>query len=211
MECMMCWEENARVSCSGFCFPPSLPPPIFSPRLCTSAITLPTPPSPRNGAFQIIGDAGPPLPPRPTLPTEPPDAAALVTVSPQQALLYRLSGDYNAIHADPEAARAAGLEKPVLHGLCSLGAVGRVESYLNPRGGRGRGALLVVSTAVLQGLLLCCFLSNHYAGAGFNGCLPRRKLVVVGCLGEARLEGKRRGLGSLFFFCSRKARDVVLF
>ncbi|HMO48359.1 MAG TPA: MaoC/PaaZ C-terminal domain-containing protein [Rubrivivax sp.] len=42
---------------------------------------------------------------------------------PQQALLFRLSGDFNAIHADPGAARAAGFERPLLHGLSSYGAV----------------------------------------------------------------------------------------
>ena len=73
--------------------------------------------------LKISSDAGPPLSsrPMPARPVSVPDATASVTVSREQALLYRLSGDYNAIHADLEAARSAGLDGPILHGLCSLG------------------------------------------------------------------------------------------
>lgn len=48
---------------------------------------------------------------------------ATLATTPTQALLYRLTGDRHPVHVDPEAARGAGLQGPILHGMCLLGAV----------------------------------------------------------------------------------------
>jgi acyl dehydratase len=57
------------------------------------------------------------------IPDRKPDADTSYDVTPQQALLYRLCGDRNPLHADPEFARGAGFPAPILHGLCSYGIV----------------------------------------------------------------------------------------
>ena len=63
-------------------------------------------------------------PPEP-LPQGEPDRVLALTTLPQSGLIYRLNGDWNPIHADPAAAEKAGLGKPILHGLCTLGIATR--------------------------------------------------------------------------------------
>ncbi|GGX12183.1 MaoC/PaaZ C-terminal domain-containing protein [Streptomyces chryseus] len=65
------------------------------------------------------GERGPSA--RTERPTRAPDVEALRQVREDQALLYRLSGDWNPLHADPEFAKLAGFDRPILHGLCSYG------------------------------------------------------------------------------------------
>ena len=55
------------------------------------------------------------------LPERAPDISITLTTSPNQALLYRLSGDYNPIHIDRDVAMKAGFPGPILHGLCTYG------------------------------------------------------------------------------------------
>jgi NAD(P)-dependent dehydrogenase (short-subunit alcohol dehydrogenase family)/acyl dehydratase/putative sterol carrier protein len=54
-------------------------------------------------------------------PDRPPDFEEQANPSPDQPLLYRLSGDMFMLHADPEFAKASGFEKPIMHGLCTHG------------------------------------------------------------------------------------------
>jgi acyl dehydratase len=83
-----------------------------------------------DGGFGGPATGGPE--PHPT-PTRAPDKELALTTRPDQALIYRLSGDRNPLHSDPDFAKAAGFDRPILHGLCTYGITCRavLQTYCN--------------------------------------------------------------------------------
>jgi acyl dehydratase len=69
------------------------------------------------------GDRGPSTPK--FEPDRKPDEVVTYATRPDQALIYRLSGDRNPLHSDPSFAKMGGFDRPILHGLCSFGFTGR--------------------------------------------------------------------------------------
>lgn len=74
-----------------------------------------------EGGFGVTGPSDPWV-----VPDREPDRVIVASTRPDQALLYRLSGDRNPLHSDPAFAERAGFPKPILHGMCTYGVVGRV-------------------------------------------------------------------------------------
>lgn len=71
------------------------------------------------------GGQGGEIPQPNMIPDRTPDGEVSLTTRPEQALIYRLCGDYNPLHADQRVAREAGLSRPILHGLCTYGVATR--------------------------------------------------------------------------------------
>jgi acyl dehydratase len=65
------------------------------------------------------------------MPPRSPDQSIDLSTRPDQALIYRLCGDRNPLHSDPETARRAGFPKPILHGMCTYGITcrGILQTY----------------------------------------------------------------------------------
>ena len=72
-----------------------------------------------NGGFEGGSEGTPPAPH--VIPTRSPDQVIDSKIPLHAALIYRLSGDLNPLHADPTVARSAGFERPILHGMASMG------------------------------------------------------------------------------------------
>lgn len=115
------------------------------------------------------------------LPSRTPDCSIALRTLPMAALIYRLSGDYNPIHADPAAARAAGFERPILHGLCSLGIATRaiLRACCDDEPERLRSLRLRFSSPVFPGETLVTEIWRDGDEASFRTRVAERGVVVL--------------------------------
>jgi len=139
-----------------------------------------------NGGFG--GPSGPSRPPQP-LPDREPDTTVDIATLPQSALLYRLNGDYNPLHADPEIAARAGFPAPILHGLASFGIAARavLEATGWPAAGRLAAIGLRFSAPVFPGETIRTELWREAQGFSFRARVVARDAVVLNN-GYARLQ-----------------------
>lgn len=100
-----------------------------------------------GGPRDLPGDPLPPVPQRD------PDFAISLPTSRAQAATYRLSGDRNPLHIDPETARSAGFDRPILHGLSTMGLIARalIHAACNSDAGRLREIALRFTAPVYPG------------------------------------------------------------
>lgn len=117
-----------------------------------------------------------------TLPERAPDGQCVLPTLKQAALIYRLSGDYNPIHADPAIARKAGFERPILHGLCSLGVATRavLQAACDDRPERLRSLALRFSTPVYPGETVATDYWIDGPIVSFRARVLERDVVVLG-------------------------------
>jgi acyl dehydratase len=128
-----------------------------------------------GGEDRPIGAAMPQLPPRS------PDGALLLPTAVNQALIYRLSGDYNPLHVDPDTAVKSGFDMPILHGLATLGVVGRAFINLCSGGDSTRLSALRVRfiSPVWPGdAILTEVWESHEGRHMFRASVPARRAVV---------------------------------
>jgi acyl dehydratase len=131
-----------------------------------------------DGGF---GGANGPVPQPHALPERAPDASLDLVTSQRAALIYRLSGDDNPLHADPKVAAAAGFPKPILHGLCTYGVAGRALLRLaagnDPR--RLKSMQARFSAVVFPGETIRTEIWRNGPQVSFRCSVPARQVVVL--------------------------------
>jgi acyl dehydratase len=127
------------------------------------------------------GSAGTPVQPAEPLPAGSPDRVVEIPTLPSAALVYRLSGDWNPLHADPRIARQAGFDRPILHGLCTYGVACRaiLRAYCDDDPARLHAMFARFSAPVLPGETIRV---EFYEGGGalrFRAIAKERGSVVL--------------------------------
>nr|WP_087574862.1 MaoC/PaaZ C-terminal domain-containing protein [Sphingomonas sp. CDS-1] len=129
------------------------------------------------------GGSSAPLPAPHALPEREPDTVVALSTRPEQALIYRLSGDYNPLHADPAVAAEANLPRPILHGLCTYGIAGRaiVRALCGNNAGRMTRLDCRFTSPVYPGDTIAVAIWREGPGkAGFQAKATERNVIVLG-------------------------------
>lgn len=127
------------------------------------------------------GKSGP-VPAPHVLPTCPADLIWDFQTQKQAALLYRLNGDDNPLHIDPEVAHTAGFPEPILHGLCTLGIAGHalLRNVCDYEPSRMRKMSLRFSSPVFPGETIRTEIWNGEAGTvGFRCTVVERGMIAI--------------------------------
>lgn len=135
-----------------------------------------------DGGFSTAsGNGDEPAPPLPAVPQSPPSRVIELPTRPEQALVYRLSGDMNPLHADPAIAARLGLEKPILHGLATWGLAGRAiaSQFLAHQPGRLKALKARFSAPVYPGETLRLDCWEQADGLAFQLAAPARGVIVL--------------------------------
>ncbi len=126
------------------------------------------------------GPSGPATPQHP-IPDAPPDAVCDLPTLPQAALIYRLSGDYNPLHADPAYAQKAGFKMPILHGRCTFSIA--CHALLKTLGGyepaRFRSMEGRFSSPVYPGETIRTEMWRDGSTVAFRSTVPARGVTVL--------------------------------
>lgn len=127
------------------------------------------------------GGFGGPPPPRSDWerPARPADAIVEFDVRPDQAILFRLSGDTNPLHVHPEVALAAGFKAPILQGLCTYGMACRAVQLVTGRPDAGLDLSARFSAPVYPGERLSFELWQDDREILFEGKAPAREVAVI--------------------------------
>jgi acyl dehydratase len=125
------------------------------------------------------GVAQTPLPHEP--PRRSPDVVLELPTRRDQALLYRLCGDRNPLHADPEVARAAGFPQPILHGLCTYGICCRavLQAFCGFDPERLKSHAVRFSAPVIPGDVITVRLWNDVGIVSFEADVAARGVTVI--------------------------------
>ncbi len=120
-------------------------------------------------------------PPPHALPDRDPDLVCDLPTALNAALIYRLSGDPNPLHASPSVARAAGFERPILHGLCSWGVAGHaiLKSYCDYDPARLTSMALRFSAPVYPGETIRTEMWRSGDTVSFRARVAERDVVVL--------------------------------